>query len=119
LGSRLIVAWIIILINLFQTDEQAPLPGALSQLFARVRQGFEEAGDFFFNCQMGRGRTTTGMVTACLISTIMNWRGQENENVFAQDEESAMNFDSMDGPSEEEVYLQGIQFLILECLIAC
>ena len=85
-----------------QTDEQAPLPDALSQLLDRVRLGYSQAGDFIFNCQMGRGRTTTGMVTACLISTIMHWVGEDKIDSPEEGE-----VDSYDGPSEEEAYLQG------------
>ena len=55
---------------------------------------------------MGRGRTTTGMVTACLISTIMNWVGEEGVDVA--EDMSMLGYDSIDGPSEEEAYLQGI-----------
>ncbi|KAI0649419.1 inositol hexakisphosphate-domain-containing protein [Trametes meyenii] len=100
------------------TDEQAPLPGALSQLLARVRSGMQigEAADFVFNCQMGRGRTTTGMVTACLIATTTTW-AHERESMF-QDEEvggSVLDqYDSIDGPSEEEAYLQGEYKVILQ-----
>ena len=54
---------------------------------------------------MGRGRTTTGMVAACLISTIMNWVGEESVDVA--EDMSMLNYDSIDGPSEEEAYLQG------------
>jgi len=86
------------------TDEQAPLPGALSQLLTRIRTGLSFAGDFIFNCQMGRGRTTTGMVTACLISTTLTWDG----NAFEFDgEDEEEGYDAMDGPSEEDAYLQG------------
>jgi len=88
------------------TDEQAPLPGALSQLLDRVRSGLSQAGDFIFNCQMGRGRTTTGMVTACLISSTMNWQPQ-TEQVLGSDDTVPEMFDSLDGPSEDEVYLHG------------
>jgi len=66
-----------------------------------------EAGDFIFNCQMGRGRTTTGMVTACLISTTMNWQGEEND-FEGQEDPSSIEYDSIDGPSEEQAYLQGL-----------
>lgn len=90
-----------------QTDEQAPLPNALSQLLERVQSGYSEAGDFIFNCQMGRGRTTTGMVTACLISTTMNWKGEEND-FEGQEDPSSTEYDSIDGPSEEQAYLQGL-----------
>lgn len=56
---------------------------------------------------MGRGRTTTGMVTACLISSIMNWVGEGSVDVA--EDVSMLNYDSIDGPSEEEAYLQGIR----------
>lgn len=54
---------------------------------------------------MGRGRTTTGMVTACLISTTMNWKAQQE--ALDKDDAETEIYDSMDGPSEEEAYLQG------------
>ncbi|KAJ7707320.1 inositol hexakisphosphate-domain-containing protein [Mycena rosella] len=94
------------------TDEQAPLPDALSQLFDRVRSGLTQAGDFVFNCQMGRGRTTTGMVAACLIATTMSWDGQEPK--YDPEEVAPDSYDSMDGPSEEEAYLQGEYKTILQ-----
>ncbi|KAH9945040.1 inositol hexakisphosphate-domain-containing protein [Epithele typhae] len=101
------------------TDEQAPLPGALSQMLTRVRSGLQSgrAVDFVFNCQMGRGRTTSGMVTACLIATTMNWK-HEAEMSYQEDEErnahSLDQYDSIDGPSEEEAYLQGEYKVILQ-----
>ncbi|KAJ7873158.1 inositol hexakisphosphate-domain-containing protein [Mycena leptocephala] len=93
------------------TDEQAPLPDALSQLFDRVKSGLAQAGDFVFNCQMGRGRTTTGMVAACLVATTMNWNGKEPKY---DETDLADTYDSMDGPSEEEAYLQGEYKTILQ-----
>ncbi|KAG1872156.1 inositol hexakisphosphate-domain-containing protein [Suillus subluteus] len=95
------------------TDEQAPLPDALSQLLERVRSGYPEADDFIFNCQMGRGRTTTGMVTACLISTTMNWQGEENY-IDGQEDPDSVEYDSIDGPSEEQAYRQGEYKTILQ-----
>lgn len=98
------------------TDEQAPLPDALSQLLTRARTGLSSAGtgDFIFNCQMGRGRTTTGMVTACLISTTLTWDETNGPLRFAEDEAAVndegpedLGYDTMDGPSEEDAYLQG------------
>ncbi|KAJ7145106.1 inositol hexakisphosphate-domain-containing protein [Mycena crocata] len=94
------------------TDEQAPLPDALSQLFERVKSGLTQAGDFVFNCQMGRGRTTTGMVAACLIATTLNWNGKEPS--YDQEDLAPDTYDSMDGPSEEEAYLQGEYKTILQ-----
>ena len=96
-----------------QTDEQAPLPDALSQLLERVRSGMSQAGDFIFNCQMGRGRTTTGMITACLISSTntQDWGAYEQENSTTRYEPATEIYDTIDGPSEEEAYLQGMGFL--------
>ncbi|KZT01378.1 uncharacterized protein LAESUDRAFT_731226 [Laetiporus sulphureus 93-53] len=104
------------------TDEQAPLPGVFSHLLHRVRSGLElnETGDFIFNCQMGRGRTTTGMVTACLIATTMNWNHDLEESKLVPrltEEENDGNlarYDLIDGPSEEEAYLQGEYKTILQ-----
>ncbi|KAG6856508.1 hypothetical protein H0H87_003701 [Tephrocybe sp. NHM501043] len=93
------------------TDEQAPLPDALWQLYERVRGGMSEADGFVFNCQMGRGRTTTGMIAACLISSTMQWDGEEPVSV--QHEPSGI-YDSIDGLSEEEAYLQGEYKTILQ-----
>ncbi|KAI5118140.1 hypothetical protein M0805_001739 [Coniferiporia weirii] len=99
------------------TDEQAPLPDALFQLYERVRSGLQldDAGDFIFNCQMGRGRTTTGMVSACLVATIATWDGKkESLTVSSVGESDEQPYDSLDGPSEEEAYLQGEYKIILQ-----
>ena len=93
-------------LTFLQTDEQAPLPGALSQLLERVTSTYESAGDFIFNCQMGRGRTTTGMVTACLIATATNLERDEWTPDIEPDN-IVGDYDAIDGPSEEEAYLQG------------
>ncbi|KAI0091045.1 inositol hexakisphosphate-domain-containing protein [Irpex rosettiformis] len=97
------------------TDEQAPLPDALQQLLRRVQSGLSTgAGDFIFNCQMGRGRTTTGMVTACLIATTATW-DKSIQDIPSPEENDTMDmYDSMDGPSEEEAYLQGEYKTILQ-----
>jgi len=96
-----------------QTDEQAPLPGALSQLLERVTLAYGSAGDFIFNCQMGRGRTTTGMITACLIATSMNLKREECVSGIDPDS-IGEDYDAVDGPSEEEAYLQGTVFFPIE-----
>ncbi|KAI8918923.1 inositol hexakisphosphate-domain-containing protein [Entophlyctis helioformis] len=52
------------------TDEQAPIPDVFDQLVERLLCiGVD--GDALFNCQMGRGRTTTGIVTTCLMQMIV------------------------------------------------
>jgi hypothetical protein len=51
------------------TDEQAPLPSAVDVLLGRLMSGDNWKERYIiFNCQMGRGRTTTGMVIASLWS---------------------------------------------------
>lgn len=104
----------ILILSVPQTDEQAPIPDALFQLFERVASGLEtdDAGDFIFNCQMGRGRTTTGMVSACLVASIQTWDGKEPLNLTADDD--VLYGDSLDGPGEEEAYLQGDYKIILQ-----
>jgi hypothetical protein len=48
------------------------------------------------------------MVTACLISTTMSWEPRATSSLDKLEEESLIeNYDSMDGPSEEEAYRQG------------
>ena len=44
------------------------------------------------------------MVTACLISSTMDWQISENH---ALSELPLEMYDAIDGPSEEEVYLAG------------
>ncbi|KAF8657553.1 hypothetical protein AX16_002190 [Volvariella volvacea WC 439] len=95
------------------TDEQAPLPGALSQLLGRIQSGMSRAGDFIFNCQMGRGRTTTGMITACLISSTMNWQPPAESTIETEDYLPEV-YDTLEGPSEEEAYLHGEYKTILQ-----
>ena len=80
-------------------------------MLTRVRTGLQSKhpADFIFNCQMGRGRTTSGMVTACLIATTMKWEHEKESQL--EEEQSGTNaleyYDSIDGPSEEEAYLKG------------
>ena len=47
---------------------------ALFDTFNNVVQGADEKDPMIFNCQMGGGRTTTGMVIACLIRAKMYGR---------------------------------------------
>ncbi|TIC33606.1 hypothetical protein E3Q10_00674 [Wallemia mellicola] len=57
------------------TDEQAPLPNALAQLQMRCVKALDNGSSMAFNCQMGRGRTTTGMIVGCLVSSIYHKSG--------------------------------------------
>jgi len=49
------------------TDEQAPSPAALDDIIRYLETARDaERPIMLFNCQMGRGRTTTGLIIACL-----------------------------------------------------
>lgn len=50
------------------------------------------------------------MVTACLIATTATWNKQDNEVPSPEENDGMEIYDSMDGPSEEEAYLQGMLF---------
>ncbi|CAK5269481.1 unnamed protein product [Mycena citricolor] len=102
------------------TDEQAPLPDALSQLHARVSQALEADGELVFNCQMGRGRTTTGMVAACLVASVSAGTFAAGAAVDPADPASSGasgGWDAMDGPSEEEVYQQRGEYKMILQLV--
>ena len=64
------------------TDEQAPSPAALDAMIRYLEAGRSEPRRaIMINCQMGRGRTTTGLVISCL------WclhRGLVSRDAFAQ-----------------------------------
>eukprot|EP00158_Paraphelidium_tribonemae_P007900 Partr_v1_DN28391_c0_g1_i1_m78600 putative phosphatase domain containing, paladin 1 len=49
------------------TDEQAPLPLVFDTLLQQTSK-LSKSVYLIFNCQMGRGRTTTGMVVATILS---------------------------------------------------
>lgn len=61
------------LIRLPVTDEQSPSPkdfdALVAALLPRITMHMDrrETLSFVFNCQLGRGRTTTGMVICCLL----------------------------------------------------
>jgi hypothetical protein len=67
----------------------------------RVNSGLSDAGDLIFNCQMGRGRTTSGMVAASLIATTaqVDWTP-----LTTATEQAFLISDA----SEEEAFLQGM-----------
>lgn len=72
------------------TDEQAPTPEAVDDLLQTLE--CEDHRDFprrviLMNCQMGRGRTTTGMVIACLWTM---HRGTKPISTYVPDEEEVV-----------------------------
>ena len=71
--------------------------------------------DILFNCQMGRGRTTTGMVVACLMRLIRTTTLQSNPQ-SPMNEESDSN-DSVDQEeNERKRYMRGEYKIILQQL---
>ncbi|TBU02643.1 inositol hexakisphosphate [Hamiltosporidium tvaerminnensis] len=48
------------------TDERIPIPSIIDNIYKFIRE-IKESKLLIFNCQMGRGRTTTGMVIAKLV----------------------------------------------------
>ncbi len=67
----------------------------------------DSATDLIFNCQMGRGRTTTGMVCASLVATVL-YGDYRMESVTTDDLGTQETFVMADGVSEEEAYLNGV-----------
>lgn len=53
------------------TDEQAPIPKVFDELINRMFLHSKGNTDILYNCQMGRGRTTTGIVITCLMEMII------------------------------------------------
>lgn len=87
------------------TDEQAPLPATLQAIVMRVATGLERGSDFVFNCQMGRGRTTTGMIVASLIATVQldDMMAESTGNLLDDDDESSNG----DYSTDASQYLNG------------
>lgn len=55
------------------TDEQAPIPRVFARLEERVEAALQHTEmAMAFNCQMGRGRTTSAMVAASLVASILH-----------------------------------------------
>jgi hypothetical protein len=55
------------------TDEQAPIPKVFDALVERIVHASKTKvpSQLMFNCQMGRGRTTTGMVITALVHSVL------------------------------------------------
>ncbi|WVN86977.1 uncharacterized protein L203_102152 [Cryptococcus depauperatus CBS 7841] len=90
------------------TDEQAPLPTSLQVLVNRVAQGLTQGTDFVFNCQMGRGRTTTGMTLASLVATIT----LDESPIDAENQTDSNEDDNDDDEAEDnEVMNEAAQYM--------
>jgi hypothetical protein len=56
--------------NLSSTDELSPIPDVFNQMVDRIL-GLPPGSEPIFNCQMGRGRTTQGLVITYLMKMIV------------------------------------------------
>ncbi|BGP42410.1 hypothetical protein JCM10450v2_006504 [Rhodotorula kratochvilovae] len=98
------------------TDEQSPIPGVFSRierrmssaLTARDKENFSAA----WNCQMGRGRTTTGMVACALVYRILFDRHAAFDMAasYIEPEDHNLHWDGR----EAEPLLQGEYKLVLQ-----
>jgi hypothetical protein len=68
---------------------------------------------------MGRGRTTTGMVTACVIASTQQWTTQERQLAEHEPITEVEIYDPIDGPDEDEAYLQGAVNVIVHHICEC
>jgi len=69
-------------------DEKAPNLKDFDLLVQALRQEPGETG-CIFNCQMGKGRTTTGMIIGCLIKRVMHNVGVSETSQCVQNNEKS------------------------------
>lgn len=82
------------------TDEQAPIPGVFARLEERVESALQHSEvAMAFNCQMGRGRTTTAMVAATLVASILH----------TPDNSHTPNFELSPAPEDDTFAIRNIQ----------
>ncbi|KAJ3027080.1 hypothetical protein HK097_006242, partial [Rhizophlyctis rosea] len=102
------------------TDEQAPIPDVFDQLVERMTR-VTGSTDVMFNCQMGRGRTTTGMVITCLMEMIVG-NSAILESAFLTDDDDDDDYHHFAaGDTEESIrarYLDGEYKVILQLIAA-
>ncbi|KAJ3086244.1 hypothetical protein HK102_013370 [Quaeritorhiza haematococci] len=101
------------------TDEQAPIPDVFNELVDRLLS-IDGSTDAMFNCQMGRGRTTTGMIITCLMQMIVG-----NDRIFSdmqyviEDEEARATITDTPTANEEDTrarYVNGEYKIILQLI---
>ena len=61
------------------TDEQAPLPEVFDELYQLIKSKGPGC-HLIYNCQMGRGRTTTGMVVASIVELSDSMHPEEHHS---------------------------------------
>ena len=82
------------------------MPEVFDQLIHRVELGYKQATHLVFNCQMGRGRTTTGMAAASIISTVASRDVAQDPLDEDGRSHSPIQYDTYDG-FDESAYLNG------------
>ena len=105
------------------TDELSPIPDVFNQLVTRILS-VPAHGVPIFNCQMGRGRTTQGLVITSLMKLIVGNKAMHKmPELFLPDEDSesvdssSLQLDApvADNPIEKH-YKTGMYKLILQLL---
>ncbi|KAJ3280819.1 hypothetical protein HK104_000390 [Borealophlyctis nickersoniae] len=100
-----------------RTDEQAPIPDVFDQLVERMTR-VTGSTDIMFNCQMGRGRTTTGMVITCLMEMIVGNLTVLAQSIQHEDDDDPSHFNASDS-SDDQIrarYLAGEYKVILQLM---
>lgn len=85
------------------TDEKVPELQDFDEIVARVKAKDSANVQLVFNCQMGRGRTTTSMIVGCLLCTWLMW----DQLYVPLKDDSAEDY-----LSEEDTLLQGHYHLV-------
>jgi len=96
------------------TDEQAPIPHVFDELVKLISA--QQYTDFIFNCQMGRGRTTTGMIITMIYHQILNNEQDDDTMNYTND---TMNYTTTNAPHTNthitaNKYLMGEYKMILQ-----
>ena len=65
-------------------DEKAPREVDFDAMLAKMREEDPDTA-CIFNCQMGKGRTTTGMILACLLKDVL-YGNHKNLKAFPKPE---------------------------------
>ena len=61
-------------------DEKAPDPADIVKIVNVINKEADDKTAIIFNCQMGKGRTTEGMIMACLIKLIQAEKDKGDDN---------------------------------------
>jgi len=96
------------------TDEQAPIPEVFDIILQRVNQVAKDT-DLVFNCQMGRGRTTTAMISSSLVVMVEGYLKSKTSMIGTTSPLSPIRHASM-SLEQKERFLQGEYKVVLNLL---